>query len=180
MPSPCRRLNFSGRVLQLEGAEGDALAGDVQRAAKGDVRRRAQNIHFRRTRILRSVATTKHPAQRFTSSATNISSMRAISFNLLGKRNRISKTPWCVPGAKRRTSEKSRSCVTRRRPSLGAASQISRSGLPCRPSVSVRRLHLDEGFEFLRGLRVCGRRVDFIGEDLVVVGFGDGQIEPGQ
>ena len=48
------------------------------------------------------------------------------------------------------------------------------------PKVSVRRLHLDEGLEFLRTFRVCGRRVDLVDEDLFVVGLGDGQVEPGQ
>src|SRR6266404_1714540 len=83
-----------------------------------------------RTRVLRSVATTKQLAHSLTFSFWNNSPTRTVRLFRLGERRRTSKIPWCEPGANRRKSEKSKSWVIRNLDSFCAASQISLSGWP--------------------------------------------------
>jgi hypothetical protein len=83
---------------------------------------------------LRSVATTKHSAQRVTFSCWNTSRTRRIRLSRSEERSRKSKMPQWFPGVNRRRSEKSGSWVIRNRASRCAASQTSRSLPPLRLS----------------------------------------------
>lgn len=88
----------------------------------------------RRTRSLRSVVTTKHPCQASTSSTSKTLETCSNSARRPGLVSLTNKTPWCVPGAKIRVSEKSKSCVTSKRPDFCAACQTASSGSPARSS----------------------------------------------